>query len=378
VFFGYLAKAGVLNDAKALAWGFLEEAEEGVANHRMEPWLCEGFSGIAWAHAHLHQTLFGEPDRGALKDVDETLLALLRDWPWPERYELLYGLVGIGVYALERLPRRRARTMVRLVIEWLKKWAQSLDDGVAWRAPKEEDGPRGDYNLGMAHGVPGVIAFLARAAAARVEHRKALPLLAGAVRWLRAQRLPPEDGAGFPAITSMDGEKPEATRVAWCYGDPGVAAALLPAAWALDMPELEDEALALSVAVANRPREYTGVMDAAFCHGAGGVAHLYNRLFQVSGNPRLGAVARDWFAEALQFRRRGTGIAGFAPSTRRADGSDEARQDPGLLTGAAGIGLALLAAITPVTPHWDRMLLLDLNVPLARKLPQAALALQSR
>jgi len=34
--------------------------------------------------------------------------------------------------------------------------------------------------------------------------------------------------------------------------------------------------------------------------------------------------------------------------------------DPSLLTGAVGIGLALLAATTPVEPMWDRILLLDL------------------
>jgi class I lanthipeptide synthase len=36
------------------------------------------------------------------------------------------------------------------------------------------------------------------------------------------------------------------------------------------------------------------------------------------------------------------------------------RGTPGLLTGAAGVGLALLAAATPVEPSWDRMLLVAL------------------
>jgi hypothetical protein len=35
-------------------------------------------------------------------------------------------------------------------------------------------------------------------------------------------------------------------------------------------------------------------------------------------------------------------------------------EDPGLLTGAAGIALALPAAITPVEPAWDRMLLVSI------------------
>jgi hypothetical protein len=67
--------------------------------------LCEGFTGIAWAHAHLYQVLSHARDRGELKDLDEALVGLLLDWPSPDHYELLYGMVGVGVYALERLPR---------------------------------------------------------------------------------------------------------------------------------------------------------------------------------------------------------------------------------------------------------------------------------
>ena len=36
-------------------------------------------------------------------------------------------------------------------------------------------------------------------------------------------------------------------------------------------------------------------------------------------------------------------------------------EDPSLLTGAAGVGLALLAAASPVAPDWDSMLMV--NVP---------------
>lgn len=36
------------------------------------------------------------------------------------------------------------------------------------------------------------------------------------------------------------------------------------------------------------------------------------------------------------------------------------RVDPGFLTGAAGIGLALLAAVAPVKPEWDRLLLVSI------------------
>ena len=50
-------------------------------------------------------------------------------------------------------------------------------------------------------------------------------------------------------------------------------------------------------------------------------------------------------------------VAALAARTGAADGAPTWVDDAGLLTGAAGIALALLAAATPVEPAWDRMLL---------------------
>ena len=44
------------------------------------------------------------------------------------------------------------------------------------------------------------------------------------------------------------------------------------------------------------------------------------------------------------------------------------RDEPGFLTGAAGIGLALLAALFPVEPAWDRVLLASIPGPREDKL----------
>jgi hypothetical protein len=56
-------------------------------------------------------------------------------------------------------------------------------------------------------------------------------------------------------------------------------------------------------------------------------------------------------------RRPGRGIGGYEAWLPGAGGQNWAA-DPGLLTGAAGIALALLAAVTPLEPAWDRVLLL--------------------
>jgi hypothetical protein len=97
-------------------------------------------------------------------------------------------------------------------------------------------------------------------------------------------------------------------------------------------------------------------VDAGLRQGAAGLAHLYNRLFHATGEERFADAARDGFVRLLEIRRPDEGIGGFrvqVPGDReRPLWSD----DPGFLDGAAGIGLALLAAVSAMEPAWDRLL----------------------
>jgi hypothetical protein len=219
-------------------------------------------------------------------------------------------------------------------------------------SPTREQFPHGYYNLGQAHGVPGVIALLGQACAAGVAVAQARPLLEGAVRWLLAQQGP----GGFAAWLGPEAaDKP--TRLAWCYGDPGVAAALLGAARCIGEPAWEREAVAIARRAARHPPEESGVVDVGLCHGAAGLGHLFNRMYQATGDSGLAQAARFWFERTLAMRRPGRGIGGYEAWAPGADGDLTWVAEVGVLTGAAGIALALLAATTPMEPAWDRMLL---------------------
>jgi hypothetical protein len=107
------------------------------------------------------------------------------------------------------------------------------------------------------------------------------------------------------------GIEPAPSRLAWCYGDPGVAAALLVAAQAVGEKSRERQALEIALHAAARPPEQARVVDAGLCHGAAGLGHLFNRMFQATGEKRLAEAARFWFQRTLEFRRRGKGIGGY-------------------------------------------------------------------
>ena len=363
VLYAYLAQAGLARRGSEVSERFLGEAAEALAAAHMTPSLYEGFTGVAWATEHVNGRLFDSEGEERNEAIDEALRGYVSQSPWGHDYDLVSGLVGIGVYALERLPRPGARTLLELVIERLSESAELEPQGITWHtAPdllpdwQRELCPKGYYNLGLAHGVPGVMALLGGACAAGIARKGAGPLLEGAVQWLLAQRLPAGGGSSFSKWTGP-GIEPTPARSAWCYGDPGVAAALLCAARGAGEPAWEREALAIARRAVERPPEQAGVRDAGLCHGAAGLGHVFNRMYQATGDSRLAEAARSWFARALEMRQPGRGIAGFAACYPEKDGTESWVAEPGILTGAAGIALALLAAATPIEPAWDRMLL---------------------
>jgi hypothetical protein len=364
LFFLYLdqARPGRSHDETALE--LLDQAIEGVGCHGLGPDLYGGFAGVAWVLEHLHRRL-GDPAGDPGEEVAARLVDLLGRSPWQEDFDLVSGLAGYGVWALERLPRPEGEEGLRRVMARLAETAERGPATVAWFSPPEmlpervrSALPLGYYNTGVAHGVPGVIGFLGQALSAGVG--EARELLGGAVRWLLDHRLPPGARSIFPSYLTPDAE-PSPTRLAWCYGDAGVAAALLGAARRAGEPEWEREALAAARAAASRRGKETGVVDAGLCHGSAGLAHLFNRLYQASGDPRLAEAAVFWIERTLEMRKPGDGIGGFR--FWEVDDAHELgwRADPGFLGGAAGVGLALLAAATPIEPAWDRLLLASIS-----------------
>jgi lantibiotic modifying enzyme len=328
----------------------LDHAVAAIAETRLPPGLHSGFCGVAWAMEHVmakSDTTDGGDDDVNLP-IDEAVEASLRDGGLLRETDLISGLAGVGVYALERLPRPSGKRILELVVHRLSELGEQVPDGMTWSKPD------GSYNLGVAHGIPGLVGFLGQACAAGVS--EAYELLEGAVRWLLARRWPRGSAVEFSTSISVGAERP-ADRVSWCYGNPGIAVALLLAARAVGEKHWENEALDLALAAAARGTGDPKVVDASVCHGSAGNAHLFNRLFQATGDERFRDAATSWVAKTFELQKQGSGLAGFMTLRGNADNKTAWVKDPGLLSGIAGTGLALLAATTTVEPCWDRVIL---------------------
>jgi lantibiotic modifying enzyme len=389
LFFSYLDLAQPDRGHDETAFDFLESAIDGLGRPDLLPSLYAGFTGVAWAVEHI-QDLYGEgegedddpdddPDDSddLNAEIDQALLPLLATSPWPWDYELIRGLAGYGLYAVDRLPAPSGAELLRQVVDRLAELVEERPEGtVTWHTPHHlipgtaaAHLPEGQYNLGLSHGVPGVIALLAEIVArpAAVEalgterSEQVGRLLAGSVAWLLDQRLGGRDAPTlYPAFVAP-GEAPMPTRTAWCYGDPGVASVLLKVARVLGDDSLEAEAIDTARRSFDRPVDRMGLADACLCHGSSGLLHLANRFWQATGSPEFRDRALEWTVDTFARHQPGEGFAGFRnwhPGPPEAGWLDTA----GLLTGSTGVALTLLAAVSDVEPCWDRLLMVDLPV----------------
>jgi len=342
VLFAYLDRgfpdAG--HDVTALA--LVEQSISSVAEREMVPWLAGGFSGVGWMAAHLDGWLLDVAANDACQAVDEALEELLDRRAWIGRWGLTTGLAGLGVYALERLPHPRALSLLTQIVRHFENGAEHSEECISWRddprslpSSVRAQLPTGSWDPGVSHGVAGIVGFLAC-----LQTTGAVPqcrsLLRGSVDWLLAQRRMHWRDAFYPYHVAPGVEDAPA-RLAWCQGDVGIGMALLLAARSEKENAWEAAALQVLRRAAHRSLA-TVVDDQAICHGASGLAQVFQRLYRLSHEVVFLDAARRCLLQVLD---------------------EGPTRDTGILSGSAGVALTLLAATTSVEPQWDRFLLLS-------------------
>ena len=359
LFHAYADAGSLLTDGFEICGAVLDRCLDTLEGYSTTS-LFGGWSGAGWLTSHL-----GVEDDFVGGHADRLLTRALGDWPPSRGYDLISGLVGAGVYFVERLPRDSASRGLTLVLAALEATAVNTDKGAAWFTAPEflpawqrKHAPNGYFNLGVAHGLPGVCWLLGRLCLAGVERDRAELLLRRSLRWLRAQQ-PDPDNAELPSWIAPGAKRDPNRRMAWCYGPLGASAVALDAAMAVGDREGADWARTLALACARVPPGEARIQDAGLCHGAAGNFQIFYRLYRNTGETRFRAAALRWFEATLGYGYPGEGIGGYRMWGEVEENRQGWLDDASFLAGSGGVGLALLTVVTDVEPRWDRLLLLS-------------------
>ena len=361
VFYAYLDRVQPKLQWRRNGLRHLERAIARVPEQSYKPFFSYGFSGTAWAVQHLTGWFVDAPDE-MNADIDDALATLVEEAPTLS-YDLQYGLVGFGIYAVERLPHPAARPLLERIIERLGRTAEPRGGGLAWRTVNAdwvvgqgvaERLAKGVYATDVFNGAAGVVGLLGAAIHHGIAVKRARRLLDGALTWMWSTRR----GGLFPAKRQL----------AWAQGSLGIAAVVFNAARAARMKGWQEAALAVARQLADARGSIARLSSPALATGAAGAAHMFRRLHQATGDEQLGLAARRWTERLVRRRRAGRGRAGYntmyIPKWHQTFLEDSKHpvgwvELPGITNGVAGIGLVLLSVLSGHPPDWDRMLLLS-------------------
>jgi len=340
------------------------------------PGLWAGLAGLglaAWSLSRgetRYQRLLASVDQALLPQITEQarrMLSLTAGMTTGE-FDVISGLAGAGAYLLCRRDGDATGAALDTTLRALVGLVGEADGRACWWTPPALMGneamaaeyPHGNLNCGLAHGLPGPLAAMSLALLAGVT----VPGLAEAVErsasWLARQRAEGSWGADWPVavpLTSSGAEAPgkagQPNRSAWCYGAPGVARALWLAGEAVDRSDWRDLAVEAMLGAFRRPVIARMIDSPTFCHGLSGLLQITLRFATDTGLPVFADAAAELTGQLLGLYEPDS-VAGYRtiePGGSRVD-------SPGLLDGATGVMITLLAAATQAEPVWDRAFLL--------------------
>lgn len=316
-------------------------------------------SKYGWLLKHLHKSNFIEADIDHYFDnINQYQFDFMQKSLQKNNYDFLHGSLGVALYFLVLKNHSNKQYIVEFVKNFYNRAIQNEDGSLKWVSVLDFNLNKKGYNISLSHGLASIIAVFSKIYLKGIEKEITGRIVDGAVSYLVNQKLPSNKfNSIYPnyAIESMD--KINSSRLAWCYGDLGISIALWHASQALGRKDWEKEAIdTILHASKRRGLVENGVVDAGLCHGTAGIAHIFNRMYGYTGLEELKEASNYWFAETLKMARFEDGLAGF----KAWQGNERGWvNEPGLLEGIAGIGLALISAVSDIEPAWDECLLLS-------------------
>jgi lantibiotic biosynthesis protein len=358
LFFGYMAQHFNRQDYTDATFEMLNDLSEALSNEDMTYAMSNGVGGIAFTFQHLQRIgLIDAEDDLNLDELDEFLLQGIEADYSMKNWDPLHGFVGLGLYFLERNKTSNQGSVLEIIIEKLWELREAHNNRMIWMTAGYQNITPDNYNLGMAHGVPGIIAFLAQVYALDISPGKAYTMIEDGIGFLLENETKDAGFSRFPTIVEKgnNDRHQQGSRLGWCYGDTCIAFALAHAGKACNNKEWMEKGLEIARFTTQRSFENSSCADACICHGSAGMAHQFNRFWQLTGDEIFRDAAINWLQITFnRYYKKGEGIGGYFYYHR--DMNTEAYEyvkTGAMLEGSAGIGLVFLSLISDTSPDWD-------------------------
>jgi len=306
-----------------------------------------GASGVLWVNQYLQNHGIDKLPND-VEEIDEYFLDRACNI---SDYDIFNGIIGYGLYFLIRHQVCDKKYAIKLLAKRLLDLSVVTDFGRTWIYidPNTENKY---HNMGLAHGIPSVLAFLSKIYPV-IPSKQLKTAINETAQFICSFENSSDHINFFPLFIEFDFKKPNnlASRLAWCYGDVGVAYALLQAGISINEKRWIEKSYQIILKTTKRKLDTSGVKDVSICHGVAGLIHLYHKFYQYFDSPEILSAVEYWLEMLFVMKNKDENLKGF-------DFFDEGLVERfDILEGHAGVILALTTLISG-NNDWDAMLLL--------------------
>jgi lantibiotic modifying enzyme len=316
-----------------------------IAEKQMDITFCNGIAGYCWAMEYLSKKQLIDKIPDSFFDAITPYIAKMGLWNFEQKnYDLLHG--GIG-YCQHLWEKEAFYEDIKKMIQALDETKINCDGGISWLNFHQLTKNNQVFDFGVAHGIPSILYFLAKAINLGIETERSNQLFEQALAFFVSYENK-EQIFSFPSTLDRATQTLKPARLAWCYGDLGIAVTLYKTAQLINHQSLADKAIEIGLhTIKIRDIETAGIRDneVNFCHGYYGIAYLYHKLYVLTDERKFLAAFDYWYKKSNDVLEQII-----------LNNELEVVKDKGLLTGWSGIGLSILSMENLIDSEWSECL----------------------
>jgi lantibiotic modifying enzyme len=315
-----------------------------------------GKAGIKWFFTFLyHSRIISKSDWQFVcsnnKDLMDSAIKMINK----EKYEFLYGAIGISNYILLHDSKKN--------LNFFTKFNSQLDIFISNYLNRQgiidlnrNLIPENYLDIGFAHGITSVLKYCITSIRLGISSKHIWNIVHKITNFLFELKNPFLEYSVYPQYLYLGIHDPKPSRLGWCTGDLMIAMQLYQSGLIQQKRQLINFGVDIFRHASKRLlQEDTNVRDACFCHGSAGIAHIFNKIWKSTNNAEF-LLPRDfWLQKTVNYadlKDNAITYKWYNNETKIYD------KEVGLLSGQTGIGLALLSYLNDDF-LWDSCLMLE-------------------
>lgn len=329
---------------------------ESIENGNVYHTYCNGLSGICLGLEYILSRIDNDhqPFDFVSPEIDDWLTDKLVESLEAKNWDFLHGGVGIGFYFLKKfnLGFKSAEKQLDILLNFLNEYSVNHNGLTIWKTDKDR------VNISLSHGMTSIVLFLLELYNSEFKSTINIEnLIKESIQYILSQKIDPAIyNSYFPSTSLEENDNLVGSRLAWCYGDLGIALMLKKASLTFNNKVWNDKSnQILEYSTKRKNFSETLIVDAGICHGCSGVTLFFLKEYLLTNNNLYQDAYKFWLTKTIDYCNED--YEHFSKVFYNTL-SKEYETNTNLLEGTSGLGLTLISCLNNQNLSWSEFFLI--------------------